>query len=561
MSNFGFNFCDVNVVEELGLIVNSVKFPITPEITENTQDVPGMYGKINLGNSYGQKVFQIDITIPAESDTERISKYHDISDLVVTFGSGEWPMIFTSDPDYTYYGHFSGVSVPEEIIPTSHWRTCTLTFSCSDPKGYGKYTTKNMKTNPITIVPEGRSESSPIFTCMPKKEVKKIAISDEYGTYVYVGGEVDPDEGITPIDNEPMVLNDPCNTLATWTSLTNSTVTFELDNGSIGGTMTSTANAIKVGVKDGVANFGKVVEDKWHGPCVQQWLTGSYTDYRIKVRMYNRQHYYRARGKCEVYLLNNQGEKIGYVSLKDNGNSEEVKIRIVMYNGSSKLTLYDSYGTIKKGKTTTKTMKLGTGTKKVKEKGKTKTVQQWKTVHLDEDTSSSTFTDFYGYMTIEKIGNKFTYEIMKMDENSNPAWSKPIKKTVTDKTGKFSGALAGVAFYTCKYDISEDKADPIKEYVDNKMALSDLKVWNIINGGNSTTKKKAAEPVVIARPGDEVKINCEDRTIYKNGDVFMQRLYIGSDYPILEGGIPKTFAFEPDLSNAEWYLEYRPTIK
>jgi hypothetical protein len=41
----------------------------------------------------------------------------------------------------------------------------------------------------------------------------------------------------------------------------------------------------------------------------------------------------------------------------------------------------------------------------------------------------------------------------------------------------------------------------------------------------------------------------------------MKNLYIGSEFPTMRGGVSKTFAFEPDLIDADWYFEYRPTTR
>ena len=41
----------------------------------------------------------------------------------------------------------------------------------------------------------------------------------------------------------------------------------------------------------------------------------------------------------------------------------------------------------------------------------------------------------------------------------------------------------------------------------------------------------------------------------------MENLYIGSNFPIMEGGIPKVFAFEPGPDDADWFFEYRGTTK
>lgn len=558
MTEITFNFCGVDSRQDLDLIVNQIKRPILPEVTENTQDVPGMVGKIFLGNSYGQKIFEIDITIKAKSEQERVQKIAQLTDLCMTFGDGEYPMIFSDESDFTYYGHFAGISTPERLREGSHWATCTLSFSCSDPKAYGEYESFSLDENPINITPNGTAECYPIFTCLPKKDVTKIAITDQDGNYVYIGADVDPDTGDSPINKEPLVFHDPCSTLATWTEITKDNLTFQIENGIPSGTMKSTGNALKVGLdSNGASDFGPATNNKkWHGPVRQQWLPNAYDDWRLLIRMYNYQYYPRAHGKVELYLLDEDGARIGKIMLKDASNSEEVAVQFQIGTSSSFKEIYAGVGKVKKGKRTTKTVKLGNGTKTVTSKGKKKTVQQWKTVKLDEDTSTSTYTNFYGYLRLQKIGNKYQVYILKLDSNSNPLWDKPIIVNWTDTSNKYSkNKLAGVAFYTAKMDISEDAAKPPKSYKNNNMGLADVKVWNIIDGGNGAV----TQPTIIAHNGDEIKINSEDHTVYKNGAPFMQNFYIGSEFPIMQGGILKTFAFEPNLDEADWYVEYRPT--
>ncbi|PKR82372.1 distal tail protein Dit, partial [Heyndrickxia camelliae] len=165
-------FCGIDLEKELGIIVNEIKRPVTPEISETVQDIPGMVGSLFLGNNYGQRVFEIDITIKAKSESEKVQIIHQLAEMVMTFGDGEFPMIFGDELDFTYYGHFTNISVPERISRT-HWATCTLTFSCSDPKAYGEYESFSMNENPINITPNGTAECYPIFTCLPKKDVTK----------------------------------------------------------------------------------------------------------------------------------------------------------------------------------------------------------------------------------------------------------------------------------------------------------------------------------------------------------------------------------------------------
>lgn len=551
MTLLTFNYCGLDAVNDMGLIVNFISAPVVPEVTENTQEVPGMIGKLYLGNSYGQKIYEIEVTIPADNSTQFNDKLHELTDIFMNADDLEYPMQFSNDPGYTYYGHFTTISKPEVIVRNSAWRRVVLTFSCSDPKGYGAYINNDIITNPANILPLGRSECYPIFTCIPKKDVTKIAVSDEDGNYVYLGADIDPEEG--DVQNlEPRVFSDVTNDLTLWTPVTKPT--FTVDSAVILGSYKNTTDALEP------SSFGANTAGKYHGPLIQRMLPGSYGDYRIRARMLHYQYYARARAKIELYLLDSNGYRIGKIELSDSYTSKEINVKVQLGNQTTYRNLYNSMGTVKAGKEKTRTIKVKNGTKKVKVKGKdkkttTKTVQLWKNVKLTEDLDTNTFTHFYGYIELQKIGNKYRVEILKLTNGSNPGWKKPIVVTWTDTKNTYTNrSLAGVALYAGKYDIYEDTANPRVSYTVNKLQLTDLTVNHIINGGNNPTK-----PAVIARKGDEIKINCEDHQIYKNGRYFMNRLHIGSEFITMEGGVDKTFAFEPDLKDADWYVEYTPT--
>ncbi|MEC5268275.1 phage tail family protein [Heyndrickxia coagulans] len=547
-----FNFGGLDSKDDLGVIVNDIRKSIGPEITENVQDVPGMVGKIFLGNSYGQRIDELDIIIPADSDEEASKKFHDLAAVFISLGDDEYPMVYSDESEWEYYGHFSSITKPERIDQASSWYKCTLTFSCSDPKGYGEYQQHDITANPITITPDGTAECYPVFTCIPKKDVTKIAVVDQDENYVYVGADVDPDTGDSPVDLEPLVFHDYCSTMATWLSLTPETLTFTPENGVIGGAMRSVNDALTVALdSSGNPNFGKPVANKWHGPLVKQNLNGQYQDYRVAIWLSNKQYYPRAKGKVELYLLDQDGHAIGKIGIKDNSISAKPIVQVTVFNGDKYHNIMYDQGSI------SKKIKVKNGTRTVKSKGKTKTEQLWKTLTLPSDPSTDTYTNFYGWIRFEKIGNKFTVQVMKCDSNHNPVWDKPITKTWTDTSKIYTQKLAAVAAYIAKYDIQEDTANPVVKYRNNDLALTDVCVWEIINGGNKST----TSPTVVARKGDEIKINCEDHTVYKNGAVFMKNFYIGGQFLTMQGGVPKTFAFSPDLSDADWYFEYRPTTQ
>jgi len=545
-NEFGFHYAGVHS-REFNIRVIEIHRNATGTMTEETQDIPGMRGDLYLGVDERSKPIPVDIEIVADSHEQRNELVHQIAEWLKPVEDNEFELIFDDEQDFVYYAHVSNIA---EITRSLYKGRTTITFTCSDPKAYGEYISQEITENPATIMPDGIDECYPIFTCIPQKDESIIAVSDEEGNYVYIGEDVDPDTGAAPIDKEPRILHDNCNTLANWDNITSSNITFELENGVVSGSAKSTANTLRVN------SFGSHVSGKWHGPVLQQMLTESCPDYRIKVRMLNNQYYARAHGKIEVYLLDANAARIGKLMLKDNSNSKTVYAQVEIGSHTTHHEIYYGEGTVKKGKKDTKTIKTKNGTYKTKVNGKTKTVQKWKTIKLDEDLTTDTFTNFFGSIQLQKIGNKYSIEIMKLDiDTIKPLWSKPITATWADTNGTYNKALAGVAVYMAKYDITEDTTDPVTSYKNNDLALTDLQVWNIIDGGNSGS----TEPTVIVRAGDEIKINCEDHTVYKNGDIFMENVYIGSNFLTMQGGIMKTFAFSPDIRDAEWYMEYRPT--
>jgi predicted phage tail component-like protein len=556
-----FIYCGLDSETDLHLIVNRIHRPTAPDITENAQSVPGMIGTLFQGNSYGSKVYTIDVTLPADTEAERVAKLHAISDLLVQTGDGNYPMVFTDDPDYTLYGHFSALPELVPVSQTDSSGTGTLTFTCSDPRAFGEQVSLQATENPNTLEIDGVAETFPILTCIPKHDVTKIAVTDQDNHYAYIGADVDPEIPTASVDKEPLVFWDQCQTLDPWEEVTSPT--FNIENGQIGegSSMRTTGESIKIGTdENGHADFGTDVTGKWYGACRRQTLSTPLSDYRVRARLYNNQYYARAMGKCELYLLDQNGVRIGKIMLKDNGNGETVYAQAQLgydSNGTHQ-EIYYGQGQIDSRGTEEKLIKVNDGTVTVKKKGKTTTQQKWKTLKRTVDLSTGTFTNFYGYIEIEKIGNKFTTRIMKFDDDSNPVWDKPITATFTDTGNQYQRQLGGIAFYTAKYKITEDGTNPRNYYTNNGMGLCDVKIWEIIDGGNKPQVINSV-PVVIAHAGEEIKINSETRTVYKNGAIFMEYLYPGSTFLRLRGGIPTTLSFEPGLDDADWFLDFRPT--
>jgi predicted phage tail component-like protein len=556
-SEFGFTFASVHS-RDFNLRVVEIHRNISPGLSESVQNVPGKLGDIYQGTDIQSAVYAIDVKLIADSHEQRVALIHQISQWLAPLSDGEFPLIFDDEPDYTYYAHVQSTG---ELTRSLYNGTGTITFSCSDPRGFGEQVSLAATNNPATLEIDGVDQTYPILTCVPHKDVTKIAVTDQNGNYAYVGADVDPEIPTAPVDKEPLVFWDQCQSLNPWAEVTDPS--FNIENGQIGdgSSMVTTGESIKIGTdENGHADFGTDVTGKWYGACREQTLSSPLSDFRIRVRFYNNQYYARSMGKCELYLLDQNGARIGKIMLKDNGNSEAVyaQAQLGYSSDGTHQEIYYGQGQVDYRGTDQKTIKVNGGTVTVKKKGKSTTKQVWKTIKRTEDLSTGTFTNFYGYIEIEKIGQVFTARIMKFDDNSNPVWSKPIEAVFTDSGGQYQRQLGGIAFYTAKYKITEDGTNPRVYYTNNGMGLCDVKIWEIIDGGNKPQVVNNV-PVIIAHANEEIKINSETRTVYKNGGIFMQYLYPGSTFLKIQGGVPTTLSFEPSLDDADWFLDFRPT--
>lgn len=563
MDEITFTYGSFNSSEDLNLIVNEIKRGILGDISEITQDVPAMIGNIYNGTAFGSKKIDVDCTMKAETEEERAEMIHELGNLFFDDSNDEYDLILSDEPQYAYHAHVSAISTPERISNNSSYSTFTITFVCSKPFAYGEQQKQVITEDVFEFAPVGEAPTYPVFTIIPNTDVSNIAIADNEGSYVFLGQDENTESETTAVNMEPQILNDACNTLDTWTKITQESMKFSTENVVISplADMRTTSTAMHIGQKDGKDYYGENVSKKWHGAGRQQMLPTACNDYRVRARLYNTEKTFRAKNKIEVYLLATDGTRIGKLMLKDNDETREVMVACdVGYNTDNRKELYASTGTVSKYKTKasdTKTVKVKAGTKTVtktvKKKKKKVTETVYKTLKLESDFKQSSYTDFYGWLQLEKVGNKYTFSFMKLKDNGQNAWQKAKKYTYTDKKGYSNKQLGGIAVVISKYDITEDKNKIA--YKPNDMALCDVKVWNLLDGGN----KKNNQPEIIAYAGEELKIDSEDGRVYRNGVPYMNNLYIGSTFFKCNGGVKKTYSFTPSPNEAEIFVEYVPT--
>lgn len=429
----------------------------------------------------------------------------------------------------------------------------------------------------VTIHDSLSNETSyPIFTLIAPTELSKIAITQaNKDDYFYMGSEIDEDSPHQIVDNMPRRLFDQCNTLRYWKTFNDSFVpTFTVENGIIGkgSALDSTADALRLKIgSDGAYMFGSpLVKGTWNGAgAMHVGLPGAYKNYRLSVRFELINHDPRAKGKIEVYGLDQNNRRMHKLMLKDNSNSKKniAQIQIGDHDKYHEL-YYGDGGTTKKGKTTYKKIKYyangkkKTTTKTIKVNGKKKkvTTTNWVTKNSKVSTAESKMTNFYGELEVTHINGKYTGKITKMDYKQNTI-GKPITINWTDTSGTYAGhSLNGLAFYIAKYPIKEDLVVPRVGYLNDLMRLYEIRVYEILNDG----KNELTDPSPIVRTGDEIKFDTATGIVYKNGAPFNSvnghlLKAPGSNLQGLavEESVDSTYSFYPDINHANWLVDHR----
>lgn len=307
----------------LGIIVGHIPLPITPTISENVQNMAGMYGQRWLGNNYGAKVFNIPVTVVANNGDEYLSHIEQMSNALISLGNQEVPLVFGAYPNRTYYGHFTAIPEPAYINPGAWDSTLTLQFTCSNPHGYlASEVGSADNQNKLNLAVKGNDLAKPIYQLTFNKDSNNFGYVNGDGEYVFVGYADD----VNTKDLMPLVYSDPFEDLATLTQVRDmSTQKFALAEANVtaDGTFAlgATAQSIKndkfwVTPKDYTGNatmFGNLALTK-------RFNVGTNGNYYMSTRLAHRRYYNRAYQRIETYMIANDGHKIGRFGIQDYGS-------------------------------------------------------------------------------------------------------------------------------------------------------------------------------------------------------------------------------------------------
>lgn len=321
-----------NSEKDLEVLVNHVSKPIAPTITESFQDVPGRYGGVFLGNSYGEKQIDIPITLfPTDRDdynrilnnlSKALINTHDDADT-------QYPLRFNDQPEVVYYGHFTAIPTPKFINEGVQDCTTTLTFMLADPRGFLPQRDIKITSNEQIISPAGNTAVQPVIHIIPKTDLYYFGytLGDQY---VAVGYHVDDGSTVTDANghitsltpHQELQVHDPCNSMSTWFQAGQDTQAIKIYRGENDGKAAATATSLMV-AKDskGHYNWGTTGKHKdFYGPVIiHQGIPKVSNYWKVSMRFHHikRMKNMRAMGKVEGYLLDANNNVCGRMGITD----------------------------------------------------------------------------------------------------------------------------------------------------------------------------------------------------------------------------------------------------
>nr|WP_286119292.1 distal tail protein Dit [Thermoactinomyces sp. DSM 45891] len=492
----GFKFAGKHS-SEFHILVTNISRSILPPLTEKTVNVPSRAGGYFFGTEIGMREFQVDITISGKTDTEMMEKFREIG--VWLRSDEEQELIFDVEPTKTYFAYLTG-STDLQTVGTTGFST--LRFLCPDPYSYGPLIESPVITSsPVEVKVEGKEKTYPVIVANFKENSTYFSLATK-DQYIHIGNPEGLDQITIP--PEEKLIDDEMLSTSGWTSFTN------IDEGSVGGVITPDDWSFVA------SDYGKGSE--WHGPALQKMSTTSAKHFRLEAIVGFYSVSQMEMGRIEFYLLDTNGGVVGKLALMDAWvGSESTKIEARAGTRDDGHYFANTVGSMSYKKKTTYVKK--------KVRGRTKTVAQTQTEEYGQ------YSDFYGKITIERIGPVWRAQLIRLSKffGLEVASSRVEFRWVNPDIDDYNEPVSGVAIHFGQHSSYQ---------VVPSMYCSQLTLKKI----NPITTIAVPE---IIEAGDEVVIDCEVGSIYKNGTVWLSELNMGSQYLSLEGDVVNNLAYQP----------------
>jgi predicted phage tail component-like protein len=458
------------------VLVNDIKTSILPPVKQNLVNVRGRPGSYDFGNELGEREITIDITIEATS-AQQLRQQCEIE-------LGKWlyydeakELIILDDPTRHYMAKVTGDTDLSQIISIGQG---SITFLCTDPHRYG--TEKIIPFNPaapdpVFIENQGGVDTFPVIEVEFAQDTTEFSIVSDTD-YLYFGQPASVDN-MSAVPKRTQIFYDDGSSVAGWTAGTG------VDGGDITGSLESTGGYIRQLNND----YGSGA--KWHGAAGVKTFGQELQDFTLETNIGFKAGYPYQIGRVEVYLLDINNVRIGKIALRDTSAYTEttyVECRIGPVSGGRYLVASE----------------IGKGY----------------------------YVDFFGKLTIQRIGQRWYFEIGKRREDGT-YWGRWSTQFI-DKNNAYQTKVAGVQIHFAAYGTYQPFST---------VYVEDIRVW----------KENAVDPGTqvpyIFYAGDRLLIDCNTGTILKNGVPFFDALDPTSNYIRLRPGMNGIVAAPAIITN------------
>lgn len=247
----------------------NVSRAILPVRENFSKTIPSMNGSYFTGFKYGEREIVLEIAIIPDKENSYIEKVNKLASILDVKNPSR---LIISDEPYKYY--YAVLDNSTSLTKAFATGTAQLTFICHDPIARGFYwDTYSPDSNGIfTFNNYGTAETYPIFEVDFNNNACFVQITNPKGQTVLVGAPKKATEQNIAITNT--IINDECNSSATFTSLAESL----LDSNRV------VTGSYGIGLNgNGVicTNYGNGQEGKWTGTAFKRNLSNVLGDFEV----------------------------------------------------------------------------------------------------------------------------------------------------------------------------------------------------------------------------------------------------------------------------------------
>lgn len=474
------------------LIVHSITPEVLPPINVNTLETPKRSGAYYGSSKFGIRTFDVDATILAPKKKDVLFYAEQLAQWL--HYDEPQKLILKDKPNQYYMAKVVGSTELEKKARTGK---VSFQFVCYDPHSYSVgekvYNFNPTSTDPIQLINEGNMETAPIIDVTFTKNVTDFAIvSNDKAIYF---GEPFDSTVQTPVDLQPKYINDTGSSTVGWSNGT------AVDGGKVAGEIISNGYSFFQGVTDGKRDYG--TGSAWHGGAIVKSVGAQVQDFICEARIGFNTSAKNQFGRVELYALDINDNMLAKMALKD-------------AHPTMRAPMWDTWvGKVNAGGTS---------------------------INKSYGAHVGTLNSFInGVIRVERIGKRWTFYISKITDTG--VHHTQIFKQFVDWKQQYMQKVAKIQIHIGAYG--------------SNPPVDDMWVGNVMFKEVKNKKDAYANNQFdyAFRKDDKLHIDCSTNKILLNGEVYYNKLYPTSDYPLLDTGVNGLSVSEPVIKDGK--ITYR----